>query len=101
MQVAIKVTEPTIEDLQGQISELTKSNEQMAQELEKLKTSSTETEENLRKARELNANLLLRVSAPSPDDNETEEVDDTVESLCDEIVNSTNKKIIQRYKRDN
>ena len=77
------MAEPTIEDLQGQITELTKSNEQMAQELDKLKASSTEAEENLRKARELNANLLLRVSAPSPDDNETEEVNDTVESLCD------------------
>lgn len=94
------MTEPTIEDLQGKISELTKSNEEMAQELDKLKTSSTETEENLRKARELNANLLLRVSAPSPDGTETEEVDDTVESLCDEIVKSTNEQLIKRYKHD-
>ena len=95
------MAEPNIEDLQVQISELTKTNEQMAQELEKLKTSSTETEENLKKARELNANLLLRVSAPNPESTETEEVEDTVESLCDEIVKSTNDKIIQRYKNDN
>lgn len=95
------MAEPNIEDLQVQISELTKTNEQMAQELEKLKTSSTETEESLKKARELNANLLLRVSAPTPESTEAPEVDDTIESLCDEIVKSTNEKLIQRYKHDN
>ena len=95
------MAEPTIEDLQAQVTELTSKNEQMAQELDKLKTSSTETEENLKKARELNANLLLRVSAPNPESTETEEVEDTIESLCDEIVKSTNEKIIQRYKHDN
>ena len=95
------MAEPTIEDLQAQITELTKVKEEMAQELEKLKTSSTETEENLKKARELNANLLLRVSSPSPESSTEEQVDDTVESLCDEIVETTNKLVIQRYKHDN
>ena len=95
------MAEPTIEDLQAQVTELTSKNEQMAQELDKLKTSSTETEESLKKARELNANLLLRVSAPTPESTEAPEVDDTIESLCDEIVKSTNEKLIQRYKHDN
>ena len=95
------MAEPTIEELQGQIAELTTKNEQMAQEHDKLKTSSTETEDNLKNARELNANLLLRVSAPNPESTETEEVEDTVESLCDEIVKTTNEKLIKRYKNDN
>ena len=95
------MAEPTIEDLQAQVTELTSKNEQMAQELDKLKTSSTETEESLKKARELNANLLLRVSAPTPESTEAPEVDDTIESLCDEIVKSPNEKLIQRYKHDN
>lgn len=95
------MAEPTIEDLQAQVTELTKVKEEMAQELEKLKTSSTETEENLKKARELNANLLLRVSSPSPESGTEEQVEDTVESLCDEIVEATNKLVIQRYKHDN
>lgn len=95
------MAEPTIEDLQAQVSELTKVKEEMAQELEKLKTSSTETEENLRKARELNANLILRVSSPSPESSTEEQVEDTVESICDEIVDATNKLVIQRYKHDN
>ena len=94
------MAEPTIEDLQAQITELTSKNEEMAQELDKLKTSSTETEENLKKARELNANLLLRVSAPTPESTETEESEDTIESLCEEIVTKTNEKIIERYKHD-
>ena len=95
------MAEPSIEDLQAQVNELTKVKEEMAQELEKLKTSSTETEENLKKARELNANLLLRVSSPSPESGTEEQVEDTVESLCDEIVDATNKLVIQRYKHDN
>ena len=95
------MAEPSIEDLQAQVTELTKVKEEMAQELEKLKASSTETEENLKKARELNANLLLRVSSPSPESGTEEQVEDTVESLCDEIVDATNKLVIQRYKHDN
>ncbi len=95
------MAEPSIEDLQAQVNELTKVKEEMAQELEKLKTSSTETEENLKKARELNANLLLRVSSPSPESGTEEQVEDTVESLCDEIVGATNKLVIERYKHDN
>lgn len=95
------MAEPTIEDLQAQVNELTKVKEEMAQELEKLKTSSTETEENLKKARELNANLLLRVSSPSPESGTEEQEEDTVESLCDEIVESTNKIVMERYKHGN
>lgn len=95
------MAEPSIEDLQAQVTELTKVKEEMAQELEKLKTSSTETEENLKKARELNANLLLRVSSPSPESGTEEQVEDTIESICDEIVDATNKLVIQRYKHDN
>ena len=95
------MAEPTIEDLQAQVAELKKSNEEQAQELDKLKKSSTETEENLKKARDLNAELLLRVSVPNPDTGTEEQTEDTIESICDDVVNSVNKSYMEKYKHDN
>lgn len=95
------MAEPSIEDLQAQVAELKKSNEEQAQELDKLKKSSTETEENLKKARDLNAELLLRVSVPNPEAGAEEQTEDTIESICDDVVASVNKSYMEKYKHDN
>lgn len=90
------MSEPSIEELQNQIAELTKAKEEQSQEIEKLKQTSTENEENLKKARELNASLLLRVTAESPESGEVETPEDSVESLCEEIVTKVNEAYIRR-----
>ena len=92
------MAEPTIEDLQAQVIELQKAKEEQAQELEKLKKSSTETEENLKKARELNASLLLRVPTDNPDSGTETQVEDSVETICDDVVTAVNKTYMERYK---
>lgn len=92
------MAEPTIEELQAQVLELQKAKDEQAQELEQLKKSSTETEENLKKARELNASLLLRVPTGSPDDGTETQVEDSIESICDDVVTAINKSYMERYK---
>lgn len=91
------MAEQTIEELQAQIVELQGLKESQAQELESIKKKTSEMEENLTKARELNASLLLRVSSNLPDGDVKEQPDDTVESLCEEIVKSVDEKYMKRF----
>lgn len=88
----------TIEDLQKQIAELKKSDEAKTAEIDALKQKDKETTESLIKARELNTKLLLdNPSAGAPEAN-SEEVEDTIESICEDIVDKTNEKYLKRFK---
>ena len=90
--------QPTIEDMQKQIAELQDANAKQKEQIDALTQASAENEENLKKARELNTSLLLRVTSPSPEGEEETQEEDTVEHICDDIVNSVNKKYMEKIK---
>ena len=93
------MTEPSIEDMQKQIAELQDANAKQKEQIDVLLKSSEQNENDLKKARELNTALLLRVTSPNPENGEEqEEKEDTIESICDDVVESVNKEYIERFK---
>ena len=90
--------QPTIEDMQKQIAELQDANAKQKEQIDALMQTSAENEENLKKARELNTSLLLRVTSANPELEEEAQEEDTVERICDDIVNSVNKDYMERIK---
>ena len=90
--------QPTIEDMQKQIAELQDANAKQKEQIYALMQTSAENEENLKKARELNTSLLLRVTSANPELEEEAQEEDTVERICDDIVNSVNKDYMERIK---
>lgn len=88
---------PSIEDMQAELVKLKQENELLKTKTETLEKSNKETNENLEKARKLNADLILSKPVNFPDDEE-EESEDTIESIIDDVVTKTNENYLKVYK---
>ena len=91
--------EPTLEDLQKQLVEMSKQNEEFKTKIQALEKNNTETTEALKKARELNADFLLHSTDGIRKESNEEPEEDTVEGIVEEIVDSVNEKYLKRYKQ--
>lgn len=88
----------SLEDLQAQLVKLKQENELLKTKTETLEKSNKETNENLEKARKLNADLILSKPVNFPDDDSEEEPEDTIDSIVDDIVTKTNENYLKVYK---
>ena len=88
----------SLEDLQAQLVKLKQENELLKTKTETLEKSNKETNENLEKARKLNADLILSKPVNFPDDDKEEEPEDTIDSIVDDIVTKTNENYLKVYK---
>lgn len=92
------MTEPSIEELQKELADLRATTEAQTAQIEKLTSENKETSENLAKARNLNAELLLRTPVDKITGTQSEENEDTLDSIVEEVVSKTNEDYLKRFK---
>lgn len=95
-----KEKQPTIEEMQSQIAELSKVVEQQKAEIQSVKDSYAKSEKSLTEQRELNSKLLLQIPSASNGEPSAQDEEDSVEAIIDDVVRVKNKELIQRYKND-
>ena len=92
----------TIEDLQRSVLELTNQNKELSEKVTTLSSKTSETEEDLKKARDLNAKLIINSNAGMYEDNITNpEPSDSFEAIMDDCIKASKDKLLNRYKGEN